>query len=98
MVEDPEREKIPAGRRAPEGREWEVFIRQAAAEPLQHVGSVREPSPDAAHAAASRLFDWYATDVWVVPAEAVHRYATDTLSDDGAPPSPSDEAEQPVEF
>lgn len=82
MVEKTEREKVPSGRRAPEGREWEVLIRAAASEPLRHVGSVRAVGPDDAHESASRLFGWYATDIWVVPADVVHRYATASLSDE----------------
>lgn len=99
MVEKPEREKVPSGRRAPEGREWEVFLRDEDADPLRHVGSVRALSPEDAHESASRLFGWYASDVWVVPADHVHRYAAETLSDDTEPATTDDGAEErTVEF
>lgn len=99
MVEKTEREKVPSGKRAPEGREWELFIRDEEAEPLRHVGSVRALSADDAHASASRLFGWYASDIWVVPADAVHRYAADSISDEAeSAPIADGEEERTVEF
>lgn len=85
MVEKPERAKVPSGRRAPEGREWEVFLRNDGDSPLRHVGSVRAQNPDQAHESATRLFGWYATDIWVVAADDVHRFAAESLSDDAEP-------------
>lgn len=99
MVEKSDREKVPSGRRAPDGREWEVFIRDEASDPLRHVGSVRAPGPDHAHESASRLFGWYATDIWVVPADTVHRYVGETLSDDARPVNgDGGDEERTVEF
>lgn len=99
MVEKPEREKVPSGRRAPDGREWEVFVRDEASSPLRHVGSVRAVDPDDAHRSASRLFGWFARDVWVVPADEVHRYVSDSISDDTTATSPDEGGEErTVEF
>lgn len=103
MVEKPERAKVPSGRRAPEGREWEVFLRNDGDSTLRHVGSVRALSPDQAHESATRLFGWYATDIWVVAADDVHRFAAESLSDDAEPATPGDDEadadeERTVEF
>lgn len=101
MVEKPEREKVPSGRRAPEGREWEVFLRDEDESPLRHVGSVRALDPEKAHESASRLFGWYATDVWVVAADDVHRFTAESLSDETEPVTTDDgeeEEERTVEF
>lgn len=99
MVEKTEREKVPSGRRAPEGREWELFVRDESSEPLRHVGSVRARSADEAHESASRLFGWYASDIWVVPADAMHRYAAESLSDDTESAAVAEgEEERTVEF
>lgn len=99
MVEKPERERVPSGRRAPEGREWEVFIRDDEDGPLRHVGSVRALSPEQAHESATRLFGWYATDIWVVAADDVHRFAAESLSDDAeSVDTPDGDEERTVEF
>lgn len=99
MVEKPERERVPSGRRAPTGREWEVFLRDDPGDPLRHVGSVRAFDADEAHESASRLFGWYATDIWVTPADEVHRYVADSLSDESEPVDSADGSEErTVEF
>lgn len=92
MVERPDRERVDDGDRAPRGREWEVFVREDAAEPLRHAGSVRAPTPEAAHGVASRLFGWYASDLWICPSAAVARYTSHDLAEDRTPtPEPVDE-------
>ncbi|ADQ69014.1 phenylacetic acid degradation protein B [Halogeometricum borinquense DSM 11551] len=63
-------------------REWEVFVREDDDDALRHVGSVSAPSADIAYEQATKLFGWYANDIWVCPADAVCRYSTHTLDDD----------------
>lgn len=85
MVERPERERIDDGERAPSGREWEVFVRDAGEGPMQHVGSVRARNADGAYDLASRLFAWYASEVWVCPSDAVSRYTDHDLAAETTP-------------
>lgn len=87
MVERPDRERVEDGDRAPRGREWEVFVREDSDDPMRHVGSVRAPDPDSAHDLASRLFAWYAGDVWICPSAAVSRYTSHGLADERTPAS-----------
>ncbi len=91
MVEKTERTAGSSGPRSADGRRFEVFVREAEPDPLRHVGTVAAPTPDVAHEEASKLFAWYARDVWVCPAEETHRYsagspADDTRSDSDASP------------
>ncbi|GEM_PF-266572 len=81
MVEKTSRSGGESGPRSADGRRFEVFIRDAAADPMRHVGTVAAPTPDAAHEEASTLFGWYARDVWVAPAAEVHRYSAESLGD-----------------
>lgn len=74
MVDPPERYRVEVEPSTGEDREWEAFVRESEGDPLRHVGSVRAPSVDEAYALATRLFAWYADDVWICPAEAVTRY------------------------
>jgi len=100
MVEKTDRTAGSGGPRSADGRRFEVFVREDEADPLRHVGTVAAPTPDVAHEEASKLFAWYARDVWVCPAAETHRYAAESLaggdreSDGGSPPS--DDAEQRV--
>ncbi|QLD91050.1 rSAM-partnered protein [Natronomonas salina] len=87
MVERPDRDRVDDGDRAPRGREWEVFVRESAGEPLHHAGSVRAPTPDDAHDLASRLFAWYASDLWICPSAAVSRYTSHDLAEERRPAS-----------
>jgi rSAM-partnered protein len=82
MVEPTERRRIDDGDRAPNGREWEVFVRSDGDGPMRHVGSVRAEDADGAHELASRLFAWHATAVWVCPSAEVTRYTTHDLAED----------------
>ncbi|WP_435092929.1 Htur_1727 family rSAM-partnered candidate RiPP [Halorubrum sp. N11] len=84
MVEKTDRTEGTDGARSADGRRFEVFVREEEADPLRHVGTVAAPTPDAAHEEASKLFAWYARDVWVCPAEETHRYSAESLADDEA--------------
>ena len=88
MVEKTDRTGRSGGARSADGRRFEVFVREEEADPLRHVGTVAAPTPDAAHGEASKLFAWYARDVWVCPADETHRYSGESLAgaeaDDGA--------------
>lgn len=85
MVERPDRARVDSADR---GREWEVFVRSEEPDPLRHVGSVRADAADDAYVLASRLFAWYAEDVWLCPADETHRYTTHDLADARTPPPP----------
>lgn len=82
--------------RGGETREWEVLVREAASDPMHHVGSVSAPSAAVAHEQAARLFAWTATDVWLCPAGEVRRFSTHDLDDD-ATPAPGPEARASAE-
>ncbi|MEF8807348.1 Htur_1727 family rSAM-partnered candidate RiPP [Natronomonas sp.] len=81
-VERAVRNRVDVENRAPASREWEVFVREEFDSPLQHVGSVRAPDDDAAYELASKLFAWFADDLWICPADSVSRYTTHDLADD----------------
>ena len=93
MVEKTDRTAGPGGPRSADGRRFEVFVREAEADPLRHVGTVAAPTPDAAHEEASELFARYARDVWVCPAEETHRYSAESLAGDDAEPRVYEETE-----
>jgi len=95
MVERTERRRIDGGDRAPNGREWEVFVRSDADDSMRHVGSVRAESADDAHELASRLFAWHATDVWVCPSAEMARYTTHDLADEAEAVSPPTDPTEP---
>lgn len=80
--------------RSADGRQFEVFLRETATEPLRHVGTVAAPTPETAHEEAAVLFGWAARDIWLCPAESTHRYTTEPLAvdDDGEDSSASDTA------
>ena len=82
MVEKARRSPVESDERGNPTRQWEVFVRDEEGDPMRHVGSVTAPSADVAYEQAARLFGWYATDVWVCPAEAMARYSTHDLDDD----------------
>ncbi|MFW6317371.1 MAG: Htur_1727 family rSAM-partnered candidate RiPP [Halorubrum sp.] len=82
MVEKTDRTTVSGGPRSADGRRFEVFVREEEADPLRHVGTVAAPTPDVAHEEASKLFAWYARDVWVCPAEETHRYSAESLATD----------------
>jgi len=80
MVEKTDRTAGSGGPRSADGRRFEVFVREEESDPLRHVGTVAAPTPDVAHEEASKLFAWYARDVWVCPAEETHRYSAESLA------------------
>lgn len=98
MVEKTSRSEHAGGPRSADGRRFEVFVREEESDPLRHVGTVAAPTPDVAHEEASKLFAWYARDVWVCPAAEVSRYSAESLADDEAAEAgtePSDDADEP---
>mgnify|MGYP005844931889 CR=1 FL=1 len=95
MVEKTDRTATEAGPRSADGRRFEVFVRDEEADPLRHVGTVAAPTPDVAHEEASKLFAWYARDVWVCPAEETHRYSAETLGDNEGDPAVDREDDEP---
>ena len=54
-------------------REWEVFCRETAAEPLRHAGSVTAPSGTVALEQAARLFGHAAEALWLCPTDETLR-------------------------
>lgn len=100
MVEKARRTKIEQTSRNDTGREWEVFVREEQDTPLRHVGSVTAPTAEVANEHASRLFGWYADDLWLCPADEVHRYSTHELAEDEGEdgddtPTDADDSESP---
>ncbi|WP_144922492.1 Htur_1727 family rSAM-partnered candidate RiPP [Halorubrum salsamenti] len=100
MVEKTDRTGGSNGARSADGRRFEVFVREEEADPLRHVGTVAAPTPDVAHEEASKLFAWYARDVWVCPADETHRYSAESLADGGAsddeePDAGADDSDEP---
>ncbi|WP_254768088.1 Htur_1727 family rSAM-partnered candidate RiPP [Salinilacihabitans rarus] len=83
MVEKARRSRVEGDRRGTPVGQWEVFVRDEEADPLRHVGSVAAESATEAHEHASRLFGWYAVDLWVCPAEEVARFSTRGLGTAG---------------
>ncbi|MFB6137013.1 MAG: Htur_1727 family rSAM-partnered candidate RiPP [Halobacteriaceae archaeon] len=84
-MEPPDRSRVGDHPRDDTETEWEVFVREDTADPMRHVGSVTAPSADVAHERATRLFGWYADDVWLVAAGDVARFSTHDLDDDAEP-------------
>ena len=84
MVEKARRSSVGEHPRGGDQREWDVFVREDEADPMQHVGSVSAPSAGAAHEQATRLFAWFATDVWICPADETRRFSTHELDDEAA--------------
>jgi len=81
MVDRPTRTSNGGAPRGDDVAEWEVFVRSDRDDRLRHVGSVSATTPEAAHEHASRLFSWYASDVWICPAAAVHRFSGRDLAE-----------------
>jgi len=81
-----------------DGEMWEVFQRDDDGRPLRHVGRVHADDAEAAHSRASRLFGWYAPEVWVCPAAAVTRFGAGGDSDDEPVTPPSGDEARTVEF
>lgn len=94
MVEKAHRDRVPETDRSSDGeREWELFVRDSEEDPLKHVGSVTAPTAEAAHKEASRLFAWYAEDMWVCPADEIVRYSTSAVDEEEKAATPDDGTE-----
>lgn len=85
MVERPDRYRVGDHPRDASETEWEVFVRDGEPDPLRHVGSVTAPAVSVAYEQTTKLFGWYATHIWVCPADAMHRYSTHDLDADAEP-------------
>lgn len=88
MVEKTRRGRV-AGESTTRDGEWEVFVRADGDDQVRRVGSVVAADASAAHELATRLYAWYAPEVWVVPARAVVRFDEDAAGD--ATPAGDDE-------
>jgi|AntDeeMinimDraft_5_1070356.scaffolds.fasta_scaffold00024_74 rSAM-partnered protein len=75
--------------RADDGTAFEVFVRDDVDRPLRHVGSVTAEDAADAYERATRLFAWYADDIWLCPAGDFTRFTTHDLDDD-AEQAPTD--------
>ncbi|POG55011.1 Htur_1727 family rSAM-partnered candidate RiPP [Haloferax marisrubri] len=64
-------------------RQWEVFYRDASAEPMRHVGSVSAPSEDLATEQARTLFGDGDADLWLAPADEFLRLGGNDLAAKG---------------
>ena len=62
-------------------REWEVFLRESASEPLRHAGSVTAPTEETAREVAEPLFGHAVEALWLCPADEIGRYAERTLGE-----------------
>ena len=82
MVERPERARIGDHPRSDRETEWEVFVRDDTGDPLRHVGSITAPDAAVAYEQATKLFAWYADDLWLCPADTVRRFSTHDLDRD----------------
>ncbi|WP_257300170.1 Htur_1727 family rSAM-partnered candidate RiPP [Haloarchaeobius sp. FL176] len=78
-VED--RQRVSDAPRATDGSEWEVFVRETSTDPMRHVGSVTAETWDIAYEQAATLFSFTAEDLWLCPADAVHRFTPSTLDE-----------------
>lgn len=81
MVEKARRAKVERPRPDADPA-WEVFARDDEGDSLRYVGTVRAEEADEAHQEATRLFCWYAHDVWVCPAEEMRKFSTDARADE----------------
>lgn len=82
MVEKSTHARVGDHARSATGIEWELFVRDDTGETLRHVGSVTAGSAADAYERATKLFGWYADDVWVCQATDVNRFSTHDLDDD----------------
>ncbi len=89
---------VDAEERPDDGELWEVFQRDDDGRPMRHVGRVRAEDADTAHEHASRLFAWYAPEVWICPAAAVTRFSTAGDADDEPATPPSGDEGRTIEF
>ncbi|AGN02777.1 phenylacetic acid degradation protein B [Salinarchaeum sp. Harcht-Bsk1] len=95
MVETADRSRVGEEPRGDPTREWEVFVRENSDDPLRHVGSVSAPSAEVAHEQSSRLFAWYADDLWLCPADEVRRFSTHDLAEEESSPESEESSPTP---
>jgi len=84
MVGKPDRTRVGDHRRDATEAEWELFVRDDTDGPLRHVGSITAPDAGVAHEQGTKLFGWYADDIWVCQATDVHRFSTHDLDEDAS--------------
>lgn len=94
MVEKLDRYRIGEYPRNAVETEWEVFVREREGDPLHHAGSVSASTAQIAYEETTKLFAWYAKDIWICPASDVHRYSTHTLDEQAAPVELSTDGEE----
>lgn len=85
MVGKPQRFRVGDKPRDAVETEWEVFVRGEDDSPLRHTGSITAPSLEIAYEQATKLFAWYAVDIWLCPADGVARFSPHDLDDDAEP-------------
>ena len=90
-------ERVETAASGDAGENWEVFQRDDDGRSMRYVGRVRATSASEAHQHASRLFAWYAPEVWVCPAAAIARFSTAGDGDEPATP-PSGDEPRTIEF
>ncbi|MFC4450186.1 Htur_1727 family rSAM-partnered candidate RiPP [Halorussus aquaticus] len=76
MVEKARRAKVEESRPDADPA-WEILARDEADDPPRYVGTVRAADAEAAHEEATRLFCWYAHEVWVCPAREIRKFSAD---------------------
>lgn len=94
QVEKASRARVGEEERGDPHDEWEVFVRGDQTDRLRHVGSVSALTPEVAHEHASRLFGWFATDVWLCAASEMHRFSTHSLGPAGPDATPESGSEE----
>ncbi len=93
QVEKASRTRVGDEDRGDDLPEWEVFLRDDEDANMSHVGSVSAATAETAHEHASRLFGWFASDVWICPAGEMHRFSTHSLGPEGEDATPEDGTE-----
>lgn len=93
QVEKASRTRVGDEPRGDDLAEWEVFVRDDENATMSHVGSVSAPTAETAHEHATRLFGWFASDVWLCPSEEMHRFSTHSLGPAGEDATPEDGTE-----
>lgn len=98
MVEKSERARVGDQPRDATEAEWEVFVRDETEDGLRYVGTVTAPNVEIAYEQATKLFGWYADDVWLCRSSDVHRFSTHDLDADAQPaPIETDDESRTVE-
>jgi rSAM-partnered protein len=67
--------------------EWEVLARDEPDAPVRYVGRVRAADAESAHEEATRLWCWYASEVWVCPAREVRTFSVEAAESNDADPA-----------